>query len=87
MVCVTVNDHTNYVGFGSYVHMLFDIFLWPVSVYPLYYYIVSMVKTNLTGVGERCMENKKKILRTRKIYPWRCIATRGGEHLHNLVDR
>jgi hypothetical protein len=37
-------------------------------------------------VGERCMENKK-FLRTRKIYPWRCIATRGGEHLHTLVDR
>ena len=29
----------------------------------------------------------KKILRTRKIYPWRCIAMRGGEHLHTLEDR
>lgn len=67
MVCVTVNDHTNYVGFGSYVHMLFDIFLWPVSVYPLYYYIVSMVKTNLTGVGERCMENKKNPTHTQDL--------------------
>ena len=29
----------------------------------------------------------KLFLRTCKIYPWRCIATRGGEHLHTLVDR
>ena len=36
--------------------------------------------------GERCMENKK-ILRTRKIYPWRCIDMRGEEYLHTLVDR
>ena len=24
---------------------------------------------------------------TRKIYPWRCIAMRGGEHLHILEGR
>ena len=29
-----------------------------------------------TTVGKRCVENKK-IICTRKIYPWRCIATRG----------
>ena len=29
----------------------------------------------------------KKFLRTRKIYPWRCIAMRGGVCLRTLVDR
>jgi hypothetical protein len=32
----TANDHTTYVGSASNVHMLFDICLWPVSIFAVH---------------------------------------------------
>lgn len=56
------------------------------SSLPIYMMVLYILLKGVHGVGNRCMEKRKKFYAHAVIYPWRCIATRGRVCLCTLVD-